>query len=230
MFNIDSQVKSCLKNLSEKYDLSSLSIRQVIEFTLQWGEKDAIKHAADCYKLEEERKEKERQKEATREDYREVVGKDGFTWYYETHFDHQRPESRKLKKGDAIVYKAHRDEGIMIIKSFDFESDFAARSYIQGCSFKLENGNETPFDIYSDLAPGLSCFRFATEEEIDNLFLLAKSDYDFNRVYLTDLCPDYIKERYSKYLKDNTDEGNNIVQKYDTNTPADGTAQDTETA
>ena len=63
-------------------------------------------------------------------DYGEVEDNNGRIWYKRTHFNAQRKDSRLLKKYDVIVAKRDLEEPlptIILIDSFDYESDFAAR-------------------------------------------------------------------------------------------------------
>ena len=139
--------------------------------------------------------------EPTRPDYEEVEDNNGRIWYKRTHFDVQRKESRLLKKYDVIVAKSDLDEPtptIMLINSFDFESDFAARCfygksvYYKDCERKRYS--ET---WYGGFTPGFRYFSFATHEEIEELFdKINESSY----LYGECITNKEIKERYSEYL------------------------------
>ena len=65
-------------------------------------------------------------------DYEEVQDNNGRVWYKRTHFNVQRKDSRLLEKYDVIVAKRDLEEPyptIILIDSFDYESDFAARCF-----------------------------------------------------------------------------------------------------
>lgn len=100
---------------------------------------------------------------------------DGKKWWYVDGYYRNRPEDRKLKVGDAIVYSRDdkfKEVGIIIINSFDFPGDTAARALIGS----LPHYNESygiityTYTYYSDFAPGFSYYRMATREEMKDFF------------------------------------------------------------
>ena len=216
------QTTNCLAYIQKKYpNMTSLSIRDIVSIALQYGEDDAHKHAAEWYKYELEREKKQKELETTREDYKEDVDEEGRVWYHEVHNFHQRDDSRKLKPGDIIQYEAYmpgyegESHGVMIVDSFDYKSDFACRSYFNfhmderyKKAEKLEDrGKEKEDPILgwgADSCPAVHSFSFATEQETENFFKLIKEEwpeqYEFYFSGNYKCIPDYIKERYSKYI------------------------------
>lgn len=214
MKTIEEKTRDCLKNLKEKYDLTHLSIAKIVGIVLEWDEKNAMEHAAQCYQWKLEQEAKQKEIEASREDYREEVDENGRTWYIETHWGHQRPESRKLSPGDIIKFKNSRGDGdgIMLVGSFDFESDFAARSYymIENWSYEDKNKNTIHNKTRGrNFAPGISAFSFATEDEITEFFNDIKQEgkfgineqtvFDF--YFNSDFTPEEIKSKTAKYIE-----------------------------
>ena len=53
------KTKACLSWLNEKYNLSSLSIADIIDLTIEWNKNDAMKYAAKYYQLQQECKKKD---------------------------------------------------------------------------------------------------------------------------------------------------------------------------
>lgn len=214
MKTIEENTKDCLKYLKEKHDLTYLSIEKIVRLVLEWDEKNAMEYAAQCYQLKLEREAKQKEIEVSREDYKEEVDENGRTWYIETHWGHQRSESRKLSPGDIIKFKNGRGngDGIMLVGSFDFESDFAARSYymIENWSYEDENKNTIHTQTRGhSFAPGIRAFSFATEEEIADFFndikqegnfgLSDESVFDF--YFNSDFTPEEIKSKIAKYIE-----------------------------
>jgi hypothetical protein len=214
MKTIEENTKDCLKYLKEKHDLTYLSIEKIVRLVLEWGEKNAMEYAAQCYQLKLEREAKQKEIEVSREDYKEEVDENGRTWYIETHWSHQRQESRKLSPGDIIKFKNSRGngDGIMLVGSFDFESDFAARSYymIENWSYEDENKNTIHTQTRGhSFAPGIRAFSFATEEEINDFFndirkegfmgISRESVFDF--YFNSDFTPEEIKSKIAKYIE-----------------------------
>jgi len=134
-------------------------------------------------------------------DYEEVQDNNGRIWYKRTHFNAQRKESRLLRKYDVIVAKRDLEEPyptIMLIDSFDYESDFAARcSYGKSVYYEdFERKKHTEM-WYGGFASCLPYFSFATHEEIEELFdKINESPY----LYEDCITNKEIKERYSEYL------------------------------
>ena len=134
-------------------------------------------------------------------DYEEVQDSDGRIWYERTHFNAQRKDSRLLKKYDIIVAKRDLEESlptIILIDSFDYESDFAARClYGKSVYYKdFERKKHTEM-WYGGFAPGLRYFSFATHEEIEELFDKINESLSLYEECITNK---EIKERYSEYL------------------------------
>ena len=99
------------------------------------------------------------------------------------------------------------EEGIMIVDSFDYESDFAARSYVQLTTWtKEKDPNYKHKFVAFGLAPGIKKFSFATEDEIKKFFTYIKEEeyekYLFYFVRDGKYVPNFIKKekRYAKYL------------------------------
>ena len=121
-------------------------------------------------------------------DYEEVQA-DGRIWYKRTHFNAQRKDSRLLKKYDVIVAKRDLEEPlptIILIDSFDYESDFAARC-LHGKSVyykDFERKKHTEM-WYGGFAPCLQYFSFATHEEIEELFDKIKESPSLYEEYIT---------------------------------------------
>lgn len=220
--NNKKQTTNCLAYIQKKYPcITSLSIRDIVSIALQYGEDDAHKHAAEWYKYELEREKKQKELEATREDYEETIDDEGRVWYHKTHDFHQRDDSRKLKPGDIIQYEAYmpgyegESHGVMIVDSFDYKSDFACRSYF---NFHMDErykkfekwedrGKEKEDPVLgwaSDSCPGVHAFSLATEKEIENFFKTIKDKWpdEYDPYFLGDSAfkPDYLKERYSQYI------------------------------
>ena len=209
MTTIEENTKECLQYLKEKHDLTSLSIKNIVSIVLEWDEENAMEHAAQCYKLKLDREAKQKEEEAKREDYKEEVDENGRTWYIETHYYHQRPESRKLSTGDIIKFKTNRSDGIMVVGSFDFESDFAARSYYMFEDVLSEDGKTTFQIIGNSYAPGICEFSFATDEEIADFFIRVKdqgkfglsNDTVFDFYFKSDFPSEEIKSKLAKYIE-----------------------------
>ena len=211
MTTIEENTKKCLKELKGKYDLTCLSIEKIIGLVLEWDEKIAMERAAQCYQLKLEREAKQKEEEASRADYEEIMDDDGRIWYTGTHRSHQRPESRKLSPGDIIKFRTNKGVGVMVVGSFDFESDFAARSYymIENWSYENENKNT----VYTQtrgwsFAPNICEFSFATEEEIADFFndiknegcMGSSQESIFHFYFESDFIPEEIKSKISKYI------------------------------
>lgn len=136
-------------------------------------------------------------------DYEEVQDNNGRVWYKRTDFNVQRKESRQIEKYDVIVTKRDLDEplpSILFVDSFDFESDFSARCFYGKSVYYKEEFERKIYSEtwYSNFAPGLNYFSFATYDEIKELF-----DKINECPYLYKYCikNKEIKERYSEYLK-----------------------------
>lgn len=134
-------------------------------------------------------------------DYEEVEDNNGRIWYRRTHFNAQRKESRLLEKYDVIVTKRDLEEPlptIILIDSFDYESDFAARClYGKSVYYKdFERKKHTEM-WYGGFAPCEQYFSFATHEEIEELFDKINESLSLYEDCITNK---EIKERYSEYL------------------------------
>lgn len=208
------KTKACLAWLNEKYNLSSLSVADIVDLTIEWNKKDAMENAAKYYERKQGQK-KEENEAKLRVDFNEEIDENGRIWYKRTHLYQQQEESRKLKPGDIIKYKTtcHDDiyeEGIMIVNSFDYESDFAARSYIQVTTWtKEKDPNYKRKFVASNLVPGINKFSFATEDEIKEFFdYIKEHEYEhyFLYYFVSDgkYTPDFIKKekRYEKYINE----------------------------
>jgi len=209
------KTKACLEWLNKNYRLTSLSIADIVDLTIEWNKKDAMEYAAKCYEWKQEQKKKEEEEAKSRIDFNEETDENGRIWYKRTHLYQQREESRKLKPGDIIKYEATcpdgvYEEGIMIVDRFDYESDFAARSYVQVSTWtKEKDPNYKHKFVASDLAPGIDKFLFATEDEIRKFFTYIKEEeYEFYYLHYFiiphDYTPDFIKKekRYAKYIEE----------------------------
>lgn len=75
-----------------------------------------------------------------------------------------KKHNRYLKRGDFIVYvdSLNGKEGIMLVESFDYPADCAARCSIGKSPHRMDDG----FSVYGDYAPGFSKYRLATDKEI----------------------------------------------------------------
>ena len=202
------KTKACLEWLNENYDLTSLSVADIVDLTIAWNNKDAMETAEQYYKWQQERKKKEE-----RIDFNEETDETGRVWYKRTHWYPQREESRKLKSGDIIKYTSDQGEyienGIMMVDSFDYESDFVARSYVQVTTWtKEKDPNYNHKFVASGLSPGIKKFSFATEDEIKKFFNYIKDEeyekYLFYFVRDEKYVPDFIKKekRYAKYIEE----------------------------
>ena len=218
------KTKACLALLNEKYNLTFLSIADIVDLTIEWDKNDAMENAAQCYQLQQERKRKEEEQKKKEEeeaksriDFNEEIDENGRIWYKRTHLYRQREESRKLKSGDIIKYEATGpdgiyEEGIMIVNSFDYESDFAARCYVQVSTWtKEKDPNYKHKFVANNLAPGIDKFSFATEDEIKEFFdYIRENEYELYYYYLCyfvrdeEYIPDFVKKekRYAKYIEE----------------------------
>ena len=212
MENIE-KTKECLAWLNENYDLSSLSVADIVDLTITWNNKDVMEFAEQYYQWQQERKKKEDEEVKPRIDFNEETDETGRVWYKRTHWYQQREESRKLKPGDIIKYTSNQGEfienGIMIVDSFDYESDFVARSYVQVTTWtKEKDQNYNHKFVANGLAPGIDKFSFATEDEIKKFFNYIKDEayekYLFYFVRDEKYVPDFIKKekRYAKYIEE----------------------------
>ena len=134
-------------------------------------------------------------------DYEEVQDNNGRIWYKRTHFNAQRKESRLLEKYDVIVAKRDLEEPyptIMLINSFDYESDFVARClYGKSVYYKdFERKKHTEM-WYGGFAPCLQYFSFATFDEVKELF---DKINESPSLYENCITNKEIRERYGEYL------------------------------
>ena len=181
------KTKACLAWLNENYDLTSLSVADIIDLTIAWNNNDEMEFAEQYYQCQQERKKKEEEVKP-RIDFNEETDENRRIWYKKTHWHSQREDSRKLKPGDIIKYITNQgefiEEGIMIVDSFDYKSDFAARSYVQLTTWtKEKDPNYKHKFVANGLAPGIEKFSFATKDEIKKFFTYIKEEAyekDFN--------------------------------------------------
>lgn len=209
------KTKVCLAWLDANYNLTSLSVADIVDLTISWNNKDAMENAAQYYQSLQERKKKEEEEKAKpRIDFNEETDENGRMWYKRTHWYSQQEESRKLKPGDIIKYETTcpdgvHEEGIMIVDTFDYKSDFAARSYVQLTTWTKEKDSNYKYKFVSaGLAPGIKKFSFATEDEIKEFFnYIRENEYEhyFLFYFVRDgkYVPDFIKKekRYAKYIE-----------------------------
>ena len=208
------KTEACLAWLNKNYNLTSLSVADIVDLTIEWNKNDAMEYAVQYYQLRQERKQKEEEEVKSRIDFNEETDENGRIWYKRTHLYQQREESRKLKPGDIIKYTAQQgdfiENGIMIVNSFDYESDFVARSYVQVTTWtKEKDPNYKHKFVASGLAPGIDKFSFATEDEIKKFFTYIKEEeYEFYYLHYFiiahEYTPDFIKKekRYAKYIEE----------------------------
>lgn len=203
------KTKACLAWLNANYNLTSLSVADIVDLTILWNNNDAMENAAQYYQSQQEQKKKEEERNKKEEEEADETGR---VWYKKTHLYKQREESRKLKPGDIIKYETTFDdvyeEGILIVDSFDFESDFAARSYVQLTTWTKEKDPNYKLKFVSAcLSPGIKKFSFATDDEIKNFFTYIKEkEYEKYLFYFVrdgKYVPDFIKKekRYAKYIE-----------------------------
>ena len=214
------KTKACLAWLNENYNLTSLSVADIVDLTIEWNNKDAMENAAQYYQSQQEQKKKEEERKKKEEeeakpciDFIEETDENGRIWYKCTHWHIQQEESRKLKPGDIIKYTGNQgdfiENGIMIVDTFDYKSDFAARSYVQLTTWtKEKDPNYKHKFVSAGLAPGIEKFSFATEDEIQKFFTYIKEEaYEkyFLFYFVRDgkYVPDFIKKekRYAKYIE-----------------------------
>lgn len=207
--NMNKDTQRCLDWIKTKYDISTLSVRSIIEIVLDWGRDDALKNAAKVFEWRKEQEEKKKIEENSREDFREEQDSEGRIWYIRTHNYKQRKESRKLDVGDIIKFENDNGCGVMIIGSFDYESDFAPRSYYHIYAYKSydDNGKEKISVFNGGMScPGITRFTKATDEETAVFFKQIEDCYvEDLYFYFRNECkfmPDVVKERYSKYYKE----------------------------
>lgn len=107
---------------------------------------------------------------------------DGLTWWKnEGGWHSTRPEDRHVSKGDVIIYREHmlckNDSGVLVVKSFDFDSDAAAR-----CVVGSIDGT-----YYGGFAPMITLYRIANDFEVNN-FLKEFSKYNKSwKIYFNEL-------------------------------------------
>lgn len=196
------KTQDCINWLKTKCDVSFLTnakIEEIVSLVIQWDVDNAIKMAK--YHLDQE--EKQKKEEAEREDYKEETDENGRLWYRRTHLFYQREESRKLKKGDAILFKSNQGNGFMFVEKFDFKSDFAARCYYMKETY-IGNDNQQHIIYGGDMCPGICGFSFATDEYIKQFFEDTKNNRydDFLFMFKSNITSDWFKERYGKYVED----------------------------
>ena len=192
------EAKKCLSWIRDEYNINfglvEVNGKNIVDLVLEWHNKA----------LEEKQEAKGKQNEDPnyKEDFKKVADENGRIWYNRTHLSEQREESRLIHPGELIVYKTSNGSGMMIVNSFDFESDFAARSYVELSSF---NGDDN-VSFVTRSAPGIESFTFANDEEIKNFFkyILDHNAPDFYYYFNLDSksTPEYIKDRFTHYIKE----------------------------
>lgn len=192
--NLDKHTESILKN----YTIDDL-IKRYTQLLVR--NEELQKENRELRRRLENKEQPETSSKPVLPDYEEVQDNNGRIWYKRTHFNAQRKESRLLKKYDVIVAKRDLEEPlptIILIDSFDYESDFAARClYGKSVYYKdFERKKHTEM-WYGGFAPGLSYFSFATHEEIEELF---DKINESPSLYENCITNKEIKERYSEYL------------------------------
>lgn len=192
--NLDKHTESILKS----YTIDDL-IKRYTQLLVR--NEELQKENRELRRQLENKEQSEAKPESLLPDYEEVQDNNGCVWYKRTHFNAQRKESRLLKQYDVIVSKSDLEESfptIMLIDSFDYESDFAARCfYGKSVYYKDYEKIERTEMWYGGFAPCHRYFSFATHEEIEELF-----DKINESPYLYEYCitNKEIKERYSEYL------------------------------
>ena len=192
--NLDQHTESILKN----YTIDDL-IKRYTQLLVR--NEELQKENRELRKQLENKEQSETKPESLLPDYEEVQDNNGRVWYKRTHFKAQRKESRLLKQYDVIVVKRDLEEPfptIMLIDSFDYESDFAARCfYGKSVYYKDYERIERTEMWYGGFAPGFKYFSFATHEEIEELFDKINESPSLYEECITNK---EIKERYSEYL------------------------------
>lgn len=192
--NLDQHTESILKN----YTIDDL-IKRYTQLLVR--NEELQKENRELRKQLENKEQSETKPESLLPDYEEVQDNNGRVWYKRTHFNAQRKESRLLKQYDVIVVKRDLEEPfptIMLIDSFDYESDFAARCfYGKSVYYKDYERIERTEMWYGGFAPGFKYFSFATHEEIEELFDKINESPSLYEECITNK---EIKERYSEYL------------------------------
>ena len=194
MYQQKDQIDKCLEWINSNHKIAFLSPKDIIALTLEWADEDITKKSEKELVRRVEEKKKKEEEENNRADYTESVDDSGNTWYHRQHWYHQRPESRKLKVGDIIHFHSNNEDGVMLIKSFDYESDFAARSYYQLYYWNEKLGFSQEIQPGYDMAPGIESFSLATEKEIENFFKALREDFpeDF-KFYFLNIRPECAK-------------------------------------
>ena len=192
--NLEQHTESILKN----YTIDDL-IKRYTQLLVR--NEELQKENRELRKQLENKEQSETKPESLLPDYEEVQDNNGRVWYKRTHFNAQRKESRLLKQYDVIVVKRDLEEPfptIMLIDSFDYESDFAARCfYGKSVYYKDYERIERTEMWYGGFAPGFKYFSFATHEEIEELFDKINESPSLYEECITNK---EIKERYSEYL------------------------------
>ena len=84
------KTKECLAWLNENYDLTSLSVADIVDLTITWNNNDAMEFAEQYYQWQQERKKKEDDEVKPRIDFNEEIDETGRVWYKRTHWYPQR--------------------------------------------------------------------------------------------------------------------------------------------
>ena len=184
------------KEYGINYEVAEINGHNLIDLVIDWATRDAEAEKQSALpKLKDS---------LYRIDYEEETDDSGRLWIKRSHFSTQHPESRHLKKYDAIKYVASTplgwvEEGIMIINSFSYESDFAACAYICKSKYTKKDGSVSKC-LSPGIVPGISKFSIATDDEIKELFDSYYSNNDYKNIYLTELCPKEIRKKYSNFM------------------------------
>ena len=78
------KTKACLTWLNKNYNLSSLSVADIIDLTIKWNNKDVMENAAQV-KHPQEHKQKEEEDVKSRIDFNEEIDETGRVWYKRMH-------------------------------------------------------------------------------------------------------------------------------------------------
>ena len=191
--------KKCLGWIKDNYGISfglvDVNGKNIVDLVLEWHNK-----------MLAEQEEKKEEEDKNQLDFKTTTDADGRLRFHRTHLTKQREESRMLHPGDIVKYESTYGNGIMIVNSFDYESDFVARSYIEKSYIKVDGTVNVYEYITTRSCPGFNSFVFANDEEIRQFFkdILDNNAKDFYYYFNLDSksTPDYIKERYTHYIKE----------------------------
>ena len=172
MINNIENTEQHAKSILENYTINEL-IEQYVGL-LRENEELVKENNSLKRRLENQEDQKEKVETSLQPDYEEVKDENGRIWYKRTHFRAQRKESRQLEKYDIIVTKDKLNDpayNILMIDSFDYDSDFAARSlYGKHIFYTDEKRSMYNINWYSGCCPCNRYFSFATFDDIKELF------------------------------------------------------------